>query len=1302
MSVPTTLKGFRTQYLYTLYAMLHDKSINTVFIPEGKEDLDIVYGDGRKVFIQVKNLSTPVTYSSLISKGKTTSFSERLLESIDSNRTKGIIISFGPISKELTDKNALRKAIKRHLGQSVKNQYIGWLVDNIECREVAENDIYDSCNDLIKETFPAMSTEVCILYLIQWIYESAEKQVQLTYSDLIRQVNEVGKFIQNKHTFDTTFGKDIIPCSTIKLSTSIDKLQRDFYEGISVSYQHVMAELGVKRVCQLDRINKLFTSSSVVIIHGASGQGKSMLAYQYLQQVVGESFSYLVPNLNYTNLNSVITSLSAFSSNLNIPITVYVDININDDAWIKLIQSLKDNDKIRILISIREEEWNVCKNRLLQFGFISDLFLDLQEAEAKSIYERLKSSCATRYNSFGEAWYIYKGGNTLLEFIYLLTHGVSLESKVKSQIDDLIRKHDNESLILLKYISLAVVMAGEIDLDNLRNLHVVNSDLLDAKILQLQNEYFSYSKKTKTIKGVHPIRSKFILDALTMDNKEEIIRSGLKLFPGIAYKSRYYYLLNLVKVGLSLDNLMGSLEGYNLSDPTIYYPLLETILWFGIKDYKDKNQVVIDKFVQNYNALWVAMAGLNFTEVDTDESLSKLLNSYILNNAFEMRKCLSPRQKVFDYALHMLKAYPKVFTLSSPDDAEAIGEILLYQSIVNSKSCQLGNFSGIEKCGLSQLATLLLGLKSSYISKYDNVIDKAEFSFVHKLRTKYDIIRFEIGESEIISKSFLNYSSAQQETKAKNVTLIEQHNLDIIDLCRCAFPDKQRYTSELCNDDFIGYICKQIPTSKSISRDNLPLDELVEIGSTLGGIVRYEQNISDNIGDYFNNLEVKIQELYRHIDRVTKLFLNYLLHGNKESLEDVDSARSTDQTINKLSSPDIPRTNLNPWGLNCKFKSVISTNADFEDILVKYKDAVNNFFTSIKNFVNQYHNAMYDILHGMKESQTIRVATYNLQEAVRQFYELRCMANKHFNEYKQCAEKEERSIVWLWLCWFAIVRRSVPQKFSINSSYQNYMRDLHKIIDDITHFVSKELTDQGISNEIKYDNHAIKVWIFYSTYSEFNECGVKVVEAVRHKIEKQTIYSTNYLIESITIKNVEVHPILVSPEGRRMSLDGGFMSYSWTSITDLEKTSPLPLLCYAVGAKWVNNHEGARLVTNCNHTSANLSLVRSQYDNIDINKLDKVGKEIFWSYITKMEKTALSFDNGSFTKLKEYMEANENKSWSPFLVNIFGRICDYFIDVIVSIDKNDHSWLTDNSFFTMSNAVAEAAIKMEIEMVTKS
>lgn len=1303
MSVPATLRGFRTQYLYTLFVMFHEKDSNTVFIPEGKEDLDIIYADGRKEYIQVKNYSTPVTYSSLISKGKTTSFCKRLLDSRDSEHAKGFIVSYGPISKELTNKKDLRNSIKRHFGKSLRNQDVSWLVDNIECKEIDENFVYDSCTNLIEETFPAMSAEVGIRCLLQWIYECAEKQAQITYNDLVKQVNLVGKFIQDKHSFDTTFGKDIIPCSTIEISTSIDNLQREFYEGVSASYQHVLAKLGVNRELQLAKIDEAFSTSSVAIIHGASGQGKSMLAYQYLQQVIGDAFSYIIPNLNSTNLNAIISSITAFVTNISIPITIYIECNVNDDTWIKFIQLLKGSEKVKILVSIREEEWNICKNRLMQFGSISDIYLNLEETEAKDIFIRLRDTSNIKYHSFEEAWYDYRGGKSLLEFIYLLTHGTSLENRIKSQIEDLIRRGEDDSLILLKYVSLSDVMSGEINIGDLRRLDVVNSDLLEVKLLKLQNEYFIYNDTTKTIKGIHPLRSKFILDTITMNNKEEIIESGLRLYPGIAYKSRKIYLLNLVKEGLSVDTLMKAAKTYQLTDPTIYYPILEVFLWYGIKAYIERNKDIIDKFVQRYHSLWVAMAGLNFTEIDTDESLQTILNPQILHNAFEMRKELSPRQEVFDYALKFLRTYPESFIQSSPEEAEAIGEILVYQSIMNCDSCSMEDKLNLEGCETPQLATLLLGLKSSNVHKNKYVIERIEPIFVKELRTAYNIVSLDISETEITAKSFLDYSPTTQETKTKNSSIIEQHNLDIAELCRRAFPDKKRYTSYLCKDTFISHIASEIPTCKSITRKNLPIDELVGIGSTLGGLIRYEQNPSYSINDYFNKLEEKKHRYYVHINKLTKKFLNYIQYGNKESLSNIAINRDADLTINQIPPLDIPRSNLNIWGLNSKSNPITGSNIDYEDNLVKYNKTVNDFFTAIRLFVNQYFKAMEDILQRIDDSQNTEIATCNIQDAIRHFYELRRMTQAHYKEYIQWTDDEEKSIVCLWLSWFAIVRRNIAQKFNINNSYQNYQRDLYKICEDVKGYVHTELNRQGIDNKVVYADNTIKVWVNCSTLTDFCDCNMKVVETIRNKTSKQSIYSTIFLIESITIKNVDIHPLLVASSGRSMSLNGGFVRFLWSSIAYFDDTFPKPLPCSSIEPKWVENHEGLRLLNACNQVISNLEVTKSQFDDIEIDKLDQSGKEIVWSYLTKIENRVLSYENGSFSKLKEYLAANEDKDWYQVSsVDQLILICDNMIDVIVRVSNHDHSWIKDESLKTLTDDVAALVLNIQIEMVTKS
>lgn len=42
MAVSDTIRGFRTQFLYTIYRVINDCNPQLIYTPEGIEDLDII------------------------------------------------------------------------------------------------------------------------------------------------------------------------------------------------------------------------------------------------------------------------------------------------------------------------------------------------------------------------------------------------------------------------------------------------------------------------------------------------------------------------------------------------------------------------------------------------------------------------------------------------------------------------------------------------------------------------------------------------------------------------------------------------------------------------------------------------------------------------------------------------------------------------------------------------------------------------------------------------------------------------------------------------------------------------------------------------------------------------------------------------------------------------------------------------------------------------------------------------------------------------------------------------------------
>ena len=99
MSAIAALKGYRTQFLYSLYYILSHSTKEYIFKLEGEEDLDILDKQGNLLFaIQVKNLAKAVSLSDILTEHKT-SFLRRFLDKYST--ATPILVSFGNISTDL-------------------------------------------------------------------------------------------------------------------------------------------------------------------------------------------------------------------------------------------------------------------------------------------------------------------------------------------------------------------------------------------------------------------------------------------------------------------------------------------------------------------------------------------------------------------------------------------------------------------------------------------------------------------------------------------------------------------------------------------------------------------------------------------------------------------------------------------------------------------------------------------------------------------------------------------------------------------------------------------------------------------------------------------------------------------------------------------------------------------------------------------------------------------------------------------------------------------------------------------------
>ena len=109
----------------------------------------------------------------------------------------------------------------------------------------------------------------------------------------------------------------------------------------------------------------------VVIIRGASGQGKSSLAYRYLIDTYPESNVFLIEQIeNSTQAANIVTALSNLSIAQENNLIAHIDVAPYQTNWVWVLQQLqKTGRKIKLLVTIREEDYRrtVVDKSSLQF-----------------------------------------------------------------------------------------------------------------------------------------------------------------------------------------------------------------------------------------------------------------------------------------------------------------------------------------------------------------------------------------------------------------------------------------------------------------------------------------------------------------------------------------------------------------------------------------------------------------------------------------------------------------------------------------------------------------------------------------------------------------------------------------------------------------------------------------------------------------------------------------------------------------------------------------------------------------------
>ena len=131
--------------------------------------------------------------------------------------------------------------------------------------------------------------------LLAWLYSAAEHKEKITKQDLINKISAVGKYLAERAAHHQEWHKSIKPLIEKDQTAQKEILAEQFYKGVSSRFSHIQAGLDIVRTEHIDKIWQAFQDGhKTVVVHGASGQGKTTLAYRYLHDFIPDEWCFQI------------------------------------------------------------------------------------------------------------------------------------------------------------------------------------------------------------------------------------------------------------------------------------------------------------------------------------------------------------------------------------------------------------------------------------------------------------------------------------------------------------------------------------------------------------------------------------------------------------------------------------------------------------------------------------------------------------------------------------------------------------------------------------------------------------------------------------------------------------------------------------------------------------------------------------------------------------------------------------------------------------------------------------------------
>lgn len=507
-------EGFQRQTIYICSRIAEGVKAN--YLPETVEDLAVIFPDESLELVQVKSISSDFTLS-VLKPNKEDSFFRHIIHFYKLGiRVIPKIVVFGKLGAEMANfvsgdvssKNAIAKKLSNYFPDQA--DFVSYLLETLiveECEEDALKDcIYRNLGDFFEAS---VAPDMVFRELTTKVEECSRSRGSIDGDWLISASRQIAQKAAALRGCANQYGITIQPLSNIASDSLGSEDQLNYRLGVSARLSHIINGFDVARPRLFMAIEQAFTRSRIVLVRGASGQGKSTACYRYLYDK-GLFWSFSISSaMDEKDANEIAACLRGLSEETHEPVYAYID-GATGRGWSSLANEInKSVPNVRLLVSIREEDLNESPATEWNFS-CSYVYAKLDKDEAREIFEYFKTE--TAFPSFEESWKSFGGEGPLMEYIFSITQGVSLKRMLRSQVATIAAHADDKELTCL-YI--ASVLGSEGVPTSVRALKAtVQCSGLYRFLLSIRDEHLIRILDNGLLLPLHPYRSMVLANEL--------------------------------------------------------------------------------------------------------------------------------------------------------------------------------------------------------------------------------------------------------------------------------------------------------------------------------------------------------------------------------------------------------------------------------------------------------------------------------------------------------------------------------------------------------------------------------------------------------------------------------------------------------------------------------------------------------------------------------------------------------------------------------------------------------------------